>query len=148
MFYKRSVWALVALAMALVAATLFVVKEAPYTRNFWLEFALLMAVLAVAGWQGVRIVDHPGSSLPFPLAGLRLTLRYAAFVLLMSIPVFFGLDVKFKYYALAHGFGLGLWLAALIVLRMGTHAVDEQDASDRLRTNARHGHSESEQPNS
>jgi len=143
MFYKRSIWAIVALAMALAAATLFVVREAPYSRNFWLELALLMVALAAAGWQGVCSVDHPGSSLPFPLASLRLTLRYAVFVLLMGVPVLFDLNIRFKYYALAHGFGLGLWLAALIALRMGTHAVDEQDASDRQRTKAQRGHSES-----
>ena len=143
MFYKRNVWAIVALAMALAAATLFVVRDAPYSRNFYLEFALLMAAFAAAGWQGTRVVDHPGSSLPFPLAGLRLTLRYVVFVLIMGIPVLFDTDVRFKYYALAHGFGLGLWLAALIALRMGTHAVDEQDASDRQQTKAQRGRSES-----
>ena len=143
MFYKRNVWAIVALAMALAAATLFVVRDAPHSRNFWLEFALLMGAFAVAGWQGTRVVDHPGSSLPFPLAGLRLTLRYVVFVLIMGIPVLFDIDVRFKYYALAHGFGLGLWLAALIALRMGTHAVDEQDASDRQRTKAQRERSES-----
>ena len=143
MFYKRNVWAIVALAMALAAATLFVVRDAPYSRNFYLELALLMSAFAVAGWQGTRVVDHPGSSLPFPLAGLRLTLRYVVFVLIMGIPVLFDIDVRFKYYALAHGFGLGLWLAALIALRMGTHAVDEQDASDRQQTKAQRGRSES-----
>ena len=143
MFYKRNVWAIVALAMALAAATLFVVRDAPYSRNFYLELALLMSAFAVAGWQGTRVVDHPGSSLPFPLAGLRLTLWYVVFVLIMGIPVLFDTDIRFKYYALAHGFGLGLWLAALIALRMGTHAVDEQDASDRQRTKAQRERSES-----
>ena len=143
MFYKRNVWAIVALAMALAAATLFVVRDAPYSRNFYLELALLMSAFAVAGWQGTRVVDHPGSSLPFPLAGLRLTLWYVVFVLIMGIPVLFDTDIRFKYYALAHGFGLGLWLAALIALRMGTHAVDEQDASDRQQTKAQRGRSES-----
>lgn len=142
MFYKRHTWALVALAMALVAATLFVVRDAPYSRNFWLELALLMAAFASVGWQGTHAVDHPVSSLPFPLAGLRLTMRYAVFVLIMGIPVLFDIDIRFKYYALAHGFGLGLWLSALIALRMGTHAVDEQDAADRRRTKARRERSE------
>jgi len=127
MFYSRRTAAIAAILTVLALAVLQVCSPRPYSGNVWLEAAMLVVGGIVLGCISVGIRHKTDSSLPVSIAAVGVTFRYFLFVVVMSVPPIFSFDVKFRYYALVHGIGLGIWMIHLLILQMGAHSVDEQD---------------------
>ena len=129
MFYKRQTAAVVAILTALSLTALFICAPHPYSKKIWLEAIMLLVGGGLLAIVSVRLREKEDSSLPVSIAAVQLTSWYFLFVAVLGVLLFFDFwIIKFKYYALIHLLGLGGWAIMLLILRMGTRSIDEQDA--------------------
>lgn len=127
MFYRRNTAAVAAVLAVLLSAVLLVCAPRPYSGHVWLELVMVVVCGVALGRAGVGLQSKPDASLPVSLAMVGATFRYCLFVAAMALPPILSLGMQFKYYALVHGIGLGVWTMHMLVLSMGVHSADEQD---------------------
>ena len=128
MFYKKRIAAAAAILGVLFLAAIFVCAERPYSRSAWLAAIMIIIGGLVLGFMTVRLHDKPDSSFPISATAAVATFWYLVFVAILAMVPILGLDVRFKYYMLAHLACFGLWGIMLMLFGMGERAADGQDA--------------------
>lgn len=130
MFYKKSTAAIAAIFDLILLAILFVCAPRPYSGCVWLEAFMLVMGGVGFGAVCVRLCNAKDSPLPVSVLRAQFTFRWLIFAALMATPLLFAdWNIQFKYYALVHFIGLGVWAIYFIAAGMSIRNVEQQDAA-------------------